>query len=361
MDGSKDGSSFAAAPAPVSGLGNYKGVMLCTRPSAEAKLGGGDDGDKPPFKVAGTAAEPLGLQPAQGKQIERKDDVKTRGPSAALRRHVQWLRELQSQVKEEQQRGEADAQQQEERKMRMQEVFKRQRDALRQLKNERTDFDRDELEAILNGSRKAAPAKPRVSSDADVKRITPKTHQQKPLWAMTEREKDEFQDEEADELIQFAENLDYDKYIGDFEFKQCLEVVRDRARKLQRAQDSFKDDLVRDFNAAAAAAGEEGVDGSDCADGIDGASLGELGPPGQTGRAFRRVQAAMADDRPDWDASTACSDERAPDREIKAAADRVLEAMPQLKAVHSKGSVQKLLEKVEKDQQDRLSSPGAVA
>merc|ERR1719379_3055075 len=72
----------------------------------------------------------------------------------------------------------------------------------------------------------------------------------KPLWAMTEQEKDEFEEGAADDLIDFAEGLDYDKFIGDLEFKQGLEALRDRAGKLSKEQNSFKDALIQDFNAS---------------------------------------------------------------------------------------------------------------
>merc|ERR1712217_871475 len=77
----------------------------------------------------------------------------------------------------------------------------------------------------------------------------PKQQASKPLWAMTEEEKDLFQDNEADDLINFAENLDYDKYVGDLEFRQGMEAMRDRMGKLQNESDAFKAALVKEFNA----------------------------------------------------------------------------------------------------------------
>ncbi len=43
---------------------------------------------------------------------------------------------------------------------------------------------------------------------------------------MTEEEKDGAEDEEAAALIEFAENLDFEKYLGDAEFRQNLRVSR---------------------------------------------------------------------------------------------------------------------------------------
>merc|ERR1719378_1466416 len=64
-----------------------------------------------------------------------------------------------------------------------------------------------------------------------------KTEKQKskPLWAMTQQEKESFEEEEADSLINFAEGLDYDKYVGDMEFKEALEALKDRPASWQRS------------------------------------------------------------------------------------------------------------------------------
>merc|ERR1712039_26200 len=55
--------------------------------------------------------------------------------------------------------------------------------------------------------------------------------------------------------------------------------------------------------------------------------------------------------RPDWDASTACGDDRlSVDRDTQSAAERLLDANPQMRAIHSKGSVQRLMEKAQDTQ-----------
>merc|ERR1719235_2152567 len=66
---------------------------------------------------------------------------------------------------------------------------------------------------------------------------------------MTQQEKDDFEEGEADELINFAENLDYDKFMNDLEFRKGLASLQDRAGKLKKESDAFKDALIADFNA----------------------------------------------------------------------------------------------------------------
>merc|ERR1719343_743383 len=112
--------------------------------------------------------------------------VKTRGPSAALRRHCQWIKELQQQVQEDARATEDAAAAHEQRKANMQAVFKQQRDAIRKIKAERGHTDNihpRELEAIIRPPAKKQPA--------------PAAAAQKPLWAMTEDERDGCEDEEA--------------------------------------------------------------------------------------------------------------------------------------------------------------------
>merc|ERR1712060_211289 len=103
--------------------------------------------------------------------------VKMRGPSAALRRHCQWIKELQTQVKADQQQANDVALAQEERKQRMQEGFKKQRDAIQQIKKDRGRglIEAHEVEAIIRPRGKKKKAQ---------------TGGQKPLWAMTEEERE---------------------------------------------------------------------------------------------------------------------------------------------------------------------------
>lgn len=287
------------------------------------------DNGNPPFKstISPGEREQLGIN---YKKLEPRSagSVKTRGPSAALRRHMQWIKELQVQVAEEHQRIADDEQQQQKRQQNMQVLFKQQRDNIKELKSAglNTTADVRKLETHLQ--------------------LKGKTKGKKPLWAMTEEEQESFNDEEAAALIDFAENLDFEKYMGDAEFKQHFQVLQDRAKRLQKEQDKFKDDLIRDFNAQTGDEGDEfgsaytGSPRDSRADG--GSQLGDL--PGRTGPA--RGRGAGEDDRPDWDSSTAMGEDGPRgDREARSDAGSVLDAMPQLKGVHSKQSVQRIMEK----------------
>lgn len=290
-----------SAPAFGGGLGNFKGVMLCTRP------GPTESGPKP-FVAASApgVGDPIWLQPSKKLPLVDAQAVKMRGPSAALRRHCQWIKELQGQVKEEQRSAEETAKAAEIQKQKLKEAHARQREAISDIKiSGHKESLSDDIAACL---------RPKVKRPVAAK----------PLWAMTENEREDFEDGEAENLINFAEGLDYDEFIRDLEFRQCLQAVRDRAKKLQREQDAFKESLIREFNSEAA--------GSD--DGNDEEPVGTV----------RRSNGKAPGDRPEWDASTAGGDEAQND-EARSIAEKVWKEARALRGVHSKHSVQKLIER----------------
>lgn len=336
---SQDGGAFAAAPPPV-GLGNFKGVMLCNRPADDGGSKANISSDEPaPFRsmIAAGHGEQIGLTPCR----TYEPTVKKRGSSAALRRHVRWLKELQGQMKDERNQVEQEDQQDEGRKQQMKAVFDEHRSAVRDMMETRA---KDWVDPARD------PEKHKKLSEERERKKSEK-NKSKPLWAMTQQEKESFEEEEADSLINFAEGLDYDKYMGDHEFKGALDALKDRAGKLASVSDSFKDDLVRDFNAMVGDDLEErstsaGGSAFDLDEGIEGASLfGDLRSEG--GRRRRSAEERYnGDGRPEWDTSTQCDEEsKRIDRDVKDAAAMVLESAPQIRAIHSKESMQRIIER----------------
>ena len=55
---------------------------------------------------------------------------------------------------------------------------------------------------------------------------------QKPAWARTEEEQGAAEDEEVEDLLEFAENLDIDKYMDDYEFNEALAAAKARITEL---------------------------------------------------------------------------------------------------------------------------------
>merc|ERR1719478_21934 len=316
--------------------------MLCNRPVDDPSSKLDRTGDEAmPFRsmIAPGVGEQLGLTPCK----TYEQTVKKRGPSAALRRHVRWLKELQDQMKEERDQVDQEDVQDDERKQQMKAVYDKHRQAVREMMKDRAkewvDPARD-------------PEKHKMLLEQNAKKKEKKL-QSKPLWAMTEKEKESFEEEEAEDLINFAEGLDFEKYVGDLEFREGVDALKDRAGKLAKVQDAFKDELVRDFNMNVGDDLEErstsaGGSALDLEDGVEGASL--LGDLRSDGGGRRRRSAGEerynADGRPEWDASTQGDNDAIPvDAEVKDTAAFILENAPQMRAIHSKESMQKVIER----------------
>ena len=56
----------------------------------------------------------------------------------------------------------------------------------------------------------------------------------KPAWAMSEKQNEEAKDDEIDDLLEFAYDLDYDKYMEDFEIRQVFSIIKDRVKEIRR-------------------------------------------------------------------------------------------------------------------------------
>eukprot|EP00930_Biecheleria_cincta_P100242 TRINITY_DN91876_c0_g1_i1.p1 TRINITY_DN91876_c0_g1~~TRINITY_DN91876_c0_g1_i1.p1 ORF type:complete len:417 (+),score=106.96 TRINITY_DN91876_c0_g1_i1:138-1388(+) len=361
MDG---GASFDVAP-PMPDLGNYKGVMLCNRPSEAPKAGAAGGGDAGPFRsmVAPTYGDQVGLTPARNFE----PTVKKRGPSAALRRHVRWLRELQEQMREERDQGTQEEQDEEERRQRFKAITDKHREAVRDMMNARDDQQREDAKIeraaklAMRGVETAAAAAPpgstapayAIAQESQAPAAPAKkgagSKAAKPLWAMTEKEREDFEEEEADDLINFAENLDYDKFVGDMEFRSALHALKDRTGRLKKEQDAFKDDLLANFNTADDDEYEESTvaGSSKLEDGLDGQSLlGSEYSVSSSRRARERRERQEHRDA-DWDNSTNAGDDKFAkvDPDLQEIAEIVMENAPHMNKIHSKQSVTKLIEK----------------
>lgn len=64
-----------------------------------------------------------------------------------------------------------------------------------------------------------AESKPEVAKDRVSKKSTKSSKKAKPAWATTEKQKDDEKEEEIDELIDFAYNLDYEQFLEDYEVR----------------------------------------------------------------------------------------------------------------------------------------------
>jgi len=72
---------------------------------------------------------------------------------------------------------------------------------------------------------------------------------QKPAWAQTEKQAVENKEAEIDELLEFAYELDYEKYMDDYEVRQAIAIIKDRVTEVTKAQD-WKENMAHEWNAA---------------------------------------------------------------------------------------------------------------
>merc|ERR1712139_19360 len=133
---------------------------------------------------------------------------------------------------------------------------------------------------------------------------------------MTKEEKEVFEDEQKADLLEFAECLDFDQYIYDLEFREAVTAMKDRAGRVQKEQDAFKQDLVEEFNKlqgdeedGAEAGDGDGLSSSAWEDGLEGTSLGDPSEAASLRRKRRAKEGRDADGGPpEWDASTTAGD-----------------------------------------------------
>lgn len=299
-----------AAVAPVTGLGNYKGVMLCNRPKEGGRGGTNDNQGPAPFRstVAATHNDAPGLNPAgRSEAAEAASRRKPPPKCPVLRRHLKWLKKLQDEMGEQRAENEGRADEEHKKRERIKAFCEKHRDGVQSMIQEHAEVN------------------------AQLKDPTPTKQQhrpingQKPAWAMTESQSEAAEEYNADELIDFAEHLDFDQYIHDLEFREALGAIKDRAKFMHKEQEAFKNDLVANFNA------------EDDEDAVQS-------PRPSEGQG----SAVLADRRSHKARSEAGETELSTYSQGTTSAEIAKEAMdmnPALKGIHSKASLQKIVEK----------------
>lgn len=369
--GASGGAAFANGPA----ISNYKGVMLCDRPSADigsskpapfnsAVVPPTQLGLNPPKKVnvyssqhkpKGTAAREPCRTPRRfcAKRRARRASVSrasvsralpalTGRPSRAryatdtnsvLYKHKQYLAHLQKDIKLQKAEEAAMENESEEKRKRFVERSAQLRDAIRAGLLATGDAYAEAAEAQNAAAEQETPA-PAPSPPADEEPVAPKKEQVvipplnlgsekdgkellgKPKWALTEEqaeEQDELQEEvDLDELLDFVEDLDFEEYVDDIEVRTALEIMKSRIASI----DTYRSEAsAREQTGEAVVLRPEGA-------GDDAASEREEG----------------------WDPAGADEEAKLHSDEAIAAARKVLDSSRKLRQVHSTKSMAAKLE-----------------
>ena len=71
-----------------------------------------------------------------------------------------------------------------------------------------------------------------------------------PAWAQTAEQMEEAKEAEIDSLLEFAYELDYEKYMEDYEVRQALAIIKDRVNEMTK-EDDWKEKMADEWNKAA--------------------------------------------------------------------------------------------------------------
>jgi hypothetical protein len=57
------------------------------------------------------------------------------------------------------------------------------------------------------------------------------------MWALSEKEQENEQDKEIDDLLEFAYELDYEKYMEDVEVRNAIAAIQSRVKEIKQDDD----------------------------------------------------------------------------------------------------------------------------
>lgn len=174
---------------------------------------------------------------------------------------------------------------------------------------------------------------------------------------MTEKQTEEVKEAEIDDLLEFAYELDYEKYMEDYEIRQALAIIKDRVHEITQAP-NWKEQMAEEWNQA----NQQEADGQarrvPAADRGDSASQvtyqSHVSRVSKASFASRVSEAKKreVEEKPEWNASVTSSKRRisAEDRIATKIASEVLRDNAKLRGIHSNNSIKVLLEKEAKRQ-----------
>lgn len=128
---------------------------------------------------------------------------------------------------------------QEQKTKQFKELAEKQREKIKTLKQQEQDLERPS---------KLSEAAPQAVSEKSQKKAK-KAKSEKPAWAVTEKQSELQKEDEIDQLLEFAYELDYEKYMEDFEVRQALAVIKDRVNEIKQQPD-WKQKMADEWNQA---------------------------------------------------------------------------------------------------------------
>jgi len=205
---------------PKASIGNYKGVMLCNRPNEFGQVQKPERQGKAPFISRVDPKENIGLNPTKKIVIvpKRKKDTNN-----ILVRHKRYLKMLQEKKLIDKLEKEREENMKAETLKKFKEQTALQRQKIKNLKSnkEEKEVAHEEpavkIEDSLSNPEQEENKSVNKLTKENVKEFTQKASKKqnkaKPAWAKTENQLKQEEDDEIDDLIEFAYDLDYEKYM----------------------------------------------------------------------------------------------------------------------------------------------------
>lgn len=340
---------------PRASIGNYKGVMLCNRPNEFGQVQKPERQGKAPFISRVDPKEKIGLNPT--KKIINVPEKK-KDSNSILTRHKRYLKMLQEKKLIEKLEHENEENQKKQTMKKFKEQTAQQRKKITNLKTDKEEDTQqvapkiEEPEEVKKPAAKLTKENLARNEEQYSQKSKPqkKADKKKPAWAKTEQQLKQEEEEEIDDLIEFAYDLDYEKYMEDLEVRQALALIKERVEEIKK-DDEWRTKIAQEWNDAEANPNEGGHKNRKQDD--DTKSVASI-RTSVTGRSKMSKRSELMDEikreerqKEEWDTSTQ-AERKKPTFEEKLAsklADQILESNPNLKGIHSKVSMKRMLEK----------------
>ncbi len=153
-------------------------------------------------------------------------------------------------------------------------------------------------------------------------------------------------------MLEFAYELDYEKYMDDFEVRQAIAIIKDRVHEIKKDTD-WKQNMADEWNKA----GADNADGpqrrGDDMETRSAVSYNSSKTAASKKSLRSQVLEAIEEEgqnKAEWDGSVRGDKQTTEDRIARRLANEVLRDNAKLRGVHSANSIKKLLEKEAKKQ-----------
>eukprot|EP00817_Percolomonadidae_sp_ATCC50343_P005835 CAMPEP_0117428862 /NCGR_PEP_ID=MMETSP0758-20121206/8471_1 /TAXON_ID=63605 /ORGANISM="Percolomonas cosmopolitus, Strain AE-1 (ATCC 50343)" /LENGTH=352 /DNA_ID=CAMNT_0005215445 /DNA_START=30 /DNA_END=1085 /DNA_ORIENTATION=- len=267
-----------------------------------------------------------------------KSSTKVKNNTKVLSQHKRYIRDLQRQKQMEKLEYTVRQAKLNEEKAKFQE----QQAKLRQILKDTTEYSDNEVTKLMDTTK---PKTQNRAINKAHKHVKPKKTEI-PAWARPQAEINE-EGEEVEDLLSFAETLDFDKYIDDYEVREALAVIHSRVNELNDEEHSIAKDIAEDIrqeNRAAIAKERE-----------------EVAPLLEKELAAKLQASVPVQHEKEWNASTRIDDDTYSNLGSLADSDVISHTSESINQIHSKRSTAQIAKKVSETPPTVKSPPSTIS